>query len=85
MYQAIIGVLGACSIALIYSHLLEIPKWLSEKWSISIKPFNCGLCMSFWFSLAYNLFHFNLDSAVYLSAITPILYTFIQHEILEKW
>ena len=85
MHQAIIGVLGACSLALIYSHLLNIPTWLLDKEFMNVKPFNCGLCMSFWISLLYNVLHFDLDSAVYLSAITPVVYTFIQHEILDRW
>lgn len=84
MYSSIVGVLGACTMTLIYYYILNIPKYLREReWSI--KPLNCGFCMSFWFCFIYQLSQNNLMDAIFISSIAPFLYLFIEDKFLEKW
>jgi hypothetical protein len=88
MYKTIIGILGGISLSLLYYYFLEIPKLITKLCGIKlVKPFSCPFCMSFWLSFIYNTFNTdcNFIDAVYVSTITPILYLFIEEQILKKW
>lgn len=85
MYQTAIGLLGSSFITLIYYYILTIPKHLKEKFSLNIKPFNCGFCMSFWFCFTYMLTQNNLLDSLFISSASPFIYLFIEDKILQKW
>jgi hypothetical protein len=85
MYQAVIGLLGSAFLTIIYYYILQIPKYLKEKLSLHIKPFNCGFCMSFWFCLSYQLTQNNLLDSLFISSASPFVYLYFEDKILSKW
>jgi hypothetical protein len=85
MYKTIIGLLTSPFMAFIYVYILSIPKHLKDKYSFSIKPFNCGFCMSFWLCLIYQLTQNNLIDSLFISSVSPFIYLYIEDKILDKW
>lgn len=53
----------------------SIRKWLNIKSSISLKPFDCSLCMSHWLNLIYILYLIQQNVIIFNQAL--YLYVFV--------
>lgn len=63
--------------------LFDFSKWLYEKlnkkkWSGQFigKPFGCALCMTFWVTLIYCLFSFDILTALSIASLSGMLTAF---------
>jgi len=84
MYSSIFGVLTSPFMVLIYFYILKIPNLL-RNYDLSMKPFNCGFCMTFWICFLYEITKNNLVDALFISSISPFIYIYIEDKFLEKW
>lgn len=58
----------------------SIKKWLNVKGDITLKPFDCSLCSTFWLSIVYLIIHNTLTiPSVTLSLFIAILTPQINH------
>ena len=69
-----------------------IKRWLNVKSDITLKPFDCSLCMTHWVCLVYAFIFGNLSIFVYLyilflSCNTDNIYALIQkvNEVISKF
>lgn len=81
MGKIIIGLLGSIFLSILWIHVFKIHK----KLQLSFKPFNCGFCLAFWFSLAYFCYTRNWVDAIYISSITPFIYLIFEDIFTDKW
>lgn len=86
MYQAIINILGAIFLPMIWLHILKVPTNLLIKTGLRVvKPFGCGFCLAFWISFFSFILKTNLINSIFISSAVPFLYLYVEDYITNKW
>ena len=86
MYQAIINILGAIFLPIIWLHILKLPfKFIKYTGLKVMKPFGCGFCLAFWISFFSFIFKTNLINSIFISSAVPFMYLYIEDLITNKW